>query len=115
MRRENDQTTYLFVAGAVAIVAIVALVLNGSLSPGGAATFGKESTDGYQEVCADDDPANDFDLAGTATLGPYAYEDYCQDGVLTQYYCEGGKNVGTTRPYLCPNGCRNGACLAALS
>ena len=110
MSRENKHITYLALGGMVAIVAIVALVLNGGLSANGAATFGKMSSDTYNEVCVDDDAANDFNVAGTVGLGPYNYEDYCQDDMLTQYYCKTGKNLGATRPFKCPKGCLNGAC-----
>lgn len=109
--RRDDQHTYLFVGGVVAIVAIVALVLNSTGSLSGAPTFGKYTADNYQDLCTDDDPGNDFYLAGTVSLGPYVYEDYCQDGMLTQYYCDGGDNVDATRAFECPNGCWKGKCL----
>lgn len=111
MKRNDQYAPYLFMGGIVAIVAIVALVLNGSASLEGAAFYGKMDADSYQEVCIDDDPANDFDLAGTVSLGPYVYEDYCQDGLLTQYYCAGDDNVDATRSFECPNGCWKGRCL----
>lgn len=111
MKKRNDQhTPYLFVGGMVAIVAIVALVLNGSMGAEGAATFGKKQADAFEDICVDDDPLNDFSRAGTVNLGPYSYEDYCQDDMLTQYYCKTGKNLEATRPFKCPNGCLNGIC-----
>lgn len=112
MKKRDDQTTYLFVAGVVAIVAVVALVLSGSGNLNGAAYYGKyDNPGGFQNLCTDDDPENDFYLAGTVSLGPYVYEDYCQDGMLTQYFCENDDNVDATRYYECPNGCWKGKCL----
>ena len=110
-KKESQSTSYLFIAGVVAIVAIVALVLNGSESLGGAATFGKGAAETYQESCVDDDPENDFFVAGTATFGPYLYEDYCLEDQLTQYYCGTGRTVKATRQIECEKGCRAGVCL----
>ena len=110
--KRDNQTTYLFVGGVVAIVAIVALVLNSSGGLQGAASYGQMDSSTYNDICVDDDAANDFYTAGTVSLGPYNYEDYCQDDMLTQYYCKSSDNVDATRAFECPNGCWKGKCLA---
>jgi hypothetical protein len=109
--RKDNQQTYLLIAGAVAIAVIVALVLNGSGNPGGALLYGEKVPGAAQTQCVDDDPGNDFFLAGTVRQGVYLYEDHCDEEYLHQQFCKTGRHVSHTRPYKCPNGCLNGACL----
>jgi hypothetical protein len=110
MKKRNDQQTYLFIAGVVAIVAIVALVFNNAGSLEGAPVF--EETEDYQKLCTDDDPQNDFYKAGTILFAKKSYADRCDGDFLVQYHCKTGTNVRPLRAYECPNGCSEGACLS---
>jgi len=93
----------------VAIVAASALH-NGVNLEGAVPSFTK-SLD-YQGYCSDDDPKDDFYVAGTVQMGNKLYTDSClDDDTLIQHYCSSGKNVKNRRAYICPNGCLNGACL----
>ncbi len=105
MKKGNANHSYLFMAGVVAIVAIVALVLNG-----GGSLQGAVSSEG--KLCTDDDPEDDFYLKGTVNSWNKVYEDYClSDKDLIQHFCQTGRDVKTRRAYSCPEGCLNGACL----
>lgn len=111
MRKENHQH-HLVIAGVVAIVAIVALVLNSAGSLEGAAFYGQKVYEQAEDFCTDDDPQNDFYKAGKVRYGIYLYEDHCEDKEVHQHFCANGQNVKHTRSYECPNGCLNGACLS---
>lgn len=109
MRKGNDYAPYLFMAGIVAMVGVVALVLNGSLA--GAPVY-EVKTEDYQELCVDDDPENDYYQLGKTKFGRIEYLDYCLgDSHVVQYHCASTQTARSTAPYECPNGCHNGYCL----
>lgn len=108
--RRGDRTTYFFIFGIVAIVVMGALVFKGNTSIVGAPVF--EIQEEFQKTCTDDDPQNDFYEAGTVKFGHKVYDDYCSGEFVIQHHCKTGANVRPLRPYECPNGCLNGACLA---
>ena len=96
------------ILGIVAVVAIVTLAFSSGIV--GAPVY-KQQIAQDQFPCIEDDVGNDYDIAGTATVGKIQYEDYCQGDQLTQYYCATSNTIGQTHKYLCPNGCSLGACL----
>jgi len=102
---------FMVIVSLVAIVAIVTLVLQGNSTIEGATFFEKEDLEPFQDKCIDDDPENDFYVAGTTKLGVNTYIDHCEDNDLHQHYCKNGRDVKHTRHYPCPNGCNNGVCL----
>lgn len=110
MERRNDRAVSLLVTGFVAVVAIVALVLNDTRDLSGALSYAEDSDD-YQMYCTDSDPANYFDIAGTVRLRDKVYEDHCEEDYLVQQYCRSWKHVSHTRPLKCENGCSEGVCL----
>ena len=113
MKKGRDQyTQYLFMAGLVAMVAIVALVLSNNGSLEGAASFGEKQMNTFQDVCEDDDPDNDKNVFGTVYLGNKVFQDYCQGDQVVQRECTTGKNVGRLRPVDCDSGytCKFGVC-----
>ena len=99
----------LTIVSVVAIVAIVALFLWSGGVEG--ATIGETFVDEEQVPCVDDEPLNDFDIAGTLRHGKILYEDYCMDGVLYQHHCPTSNTVRLLTGYECPNGGLNGACV----
>ena len=102
--RKDDNMPYLLIAGIVAMVGIVALVLHGGVSLQGAATT--------SDLCTDNDVGDDIYKPGVVTIGNQVYEDYCVDDKdLIQQYCHTGRDVSSRRIFTCPNGCLNGACL----
>lgn len=102
---------YPLLAGVVAILAVVALVLNATGSLEGAAFFGeKTSPYEFNEFCVDDDPGNEFHKAGIVKYGVYSYIDHCDEDQLHQHYCATSQNVKHAKHYTCPNGCANGVC-----
>lgn len=106
-RKETQLTLYLLILALAAIVAIVA-VSNTNLNGADIARSLE-----YQGYCSDDDPQDDFYIVGTAQMGNRLYTDSCLDkDTLVQHYCSSGRNVKTRRLYECPNGCKDGACLA---
>ena len=101
--------------GAVAVVAVVALVLN-STNTGlqGAALSYKETlpNNQYQEYCTDQEPKNDYYVEGTVTFKNQKIHDYCYgDKLLYQFQCDTSNTLGPLGPFECPNGCSNGACI----
>jgi hypothetical protein len=75
-------------------------------------------------TCTDSDGGINYNVKGT-TIGTYepnptvkSSSDYClnpspeNDNNLLEFYCKGGSNF-TGAYYKCPNGCKDGACLAA--
>ena len=110
-KRTNDFAPYLFMAGIVAIVAVVGVLLNGSMSLQGAPVY-QVKTGEYQGSCTDNDPGNDYYTLGKTTFGPYEYLDYCLDDTsVVQFQCSSSQDVSPTVPYECPYGCHNGYCL----
>jgi len=114
-RERRDDHNYLFMMGAVAVVAVVALVLN-SMNAGleGAALTYREQIPNkdFQNFCTDEEKNNDYYVAGTVTFKNQKFHDYCYTGdLLYQFQCDSSNTVGTLGPYECPNGCKNGACL----
>lgn len=113
-RERKDNHNYLFMMGAVAVVAVVALVLN-SMSAGleGAVPTYKEvlPNEEYQAFCTDEEPDNNYYVEGTVTFKNKKFHDYCYDDLLFQFQCDTSNTVDATRPYECQNGCKNGACL----
>jgi hypothetical protein len=108
-KKLDDYSPYLFMAGIVAIVGIVAFVLTGSLS--GAPVYENKVED-YQELCTDNDPDNDYYKLGKTTHGRVEYLDYCLgDTHVVQFRCATTQDVSPTAPYECPNGCYKGYCL----
>lgn len=105
----DDYTPYLFMAGIVAMVGVVALVLNGSLA--GAPVYEVKTGD-YQDLCVDNDPDNDYYKLGKTTFGRIEYLDYCLgDTHVVQYRCASSQEISPTTPYECENGCHKGYCL----
>ncbi|MBU0767332.1 hypothetical protein KKF55_06190 [Patescibacteria group bacterium] len=65
-------------------------------------------------VCTDTDGGKDFTVAGRAYIGGAGQNDICKAGNIGYNLIEGYCNdSGQPRgmPYLCPNGCENGACI----
>lgn len=108
--RTNQYFPYLFILGVVGIVAIVGLLISEGLS--GALIY-KIVLQENQFPCTDDEPTNDFDKIGTVTHGRVQYVDHCVNNRLYQYACATSNTVRLTGGYECPNGCLDGACLAA--
>lgn len=112
--RKRQTAPYLYIAGLIIIVAVVAVsVLNNYSNLEGAVPSTAKALK-YQSYCADDDPKDDFYVAGTVQMGTNLYADGCSKDTLFQHYCSSGRNVKTRRAYTCPNGCLNGACLRLL-
>ena len=68
--------------------------------------------------CADSDGGKSYYTIGTITEGRngqiYNYTDYCYPGgsILAEYYCaDQRENFGVSEDFVCPNGCRDGACI----
>lgn len=101
---------YLVIVGVVAVIGTVIMLLyqGGDLS--GAPIY-EEIVDQYDNLCSDDDEANNYFVVGSAKLGRIRYHDHCRGDKLYQYECPISTVVRQTRPYTCPNGCINGACL----
>ncbi len=112
MKNANDHAPYLFIGGVVAIVVMVVLALNDAGSLEGAAFFREKVTGPADYHCTDDDPGNDFYMAGEVRYGSYIYPDHCEDDDLHQFYCSRNKPTHT-RHYPCPNGCKDGACISS--
>lgn len=110
---KREQLPYLVVIAValVAIVAIVALVFYGNGSIEGAPIY-KVQMDEYVRECIDDDPTNDWDVAGTVKYGTIDYLDHCRDNELYQYYCATSNIIRLTRSFECPNGCEYGVCIS---
>lgn len=102
--------------GVVAVVAVVALVLNsmGSGLEGAALTYKEEiPNEDFQNFCTDEEPLNDYYKAGTVIFKNKKYHDYCYtEDILYQFQCDTSNTVGTLGPYECPNGCKLGKCLS---
>jgi hypothetical protein len=109
VKRRDDYATYLFLAGMVALVAAVGLLVN-TEGISGALSVSQESDD-YQKYCTDSDPANYFNVQGVVKLRDEVYKDHCDGKYLHQQFCRSRKHVSHTRPLLCENGCSNGVCL----
>ncbi|MBN2459771.1 PKD domain-containing protein [Candidatus Woesearchaeota archaeon] len=63
-------------------------------------------------TCSDTDGGKDYYLKGTATDYRGSKADFCIEGttnVLVEYSCVGSQWTG--EQYICPNGCRDGACI----
>jgi len=69
--------------------------------------------------CFDSDNGDVFikgNVSGYSSNGSYGiFYDYCQDNYtvreqMCQPFERGGKNILSTEPYVCLNGCENGAC-----
>lgn len=101
---------YFFLVAIVAIVAISALFFYSNGRIEGAPVY-KIQIEETQFPCVDDDPSNDYFVAGMTSFGKLEYLDSCRDGYLYQYQCATSNTAALTRPYLCPNGCLNGVCL----
>ena len=110
MKGRDEQLTYLSMAGVVAIVAVVALVLNSTGSLSGALSYAEDSNVS-QARCSDTDPANYFEVAGTVRLRDKIYQDHCEGDYLVQQYCRSWTQVSHTRPLKCPKGCSEGICI----
>ena len=107
-QKNNHNLQLLSIISVIAIIAIVVLVFSkGGFQ--GAVAF--NTTTEYQSYCSDNDVADDFYVAGTVHLGNKLYPDLCYGDVLIQNYCF-ARNVKSRRPYKCPKGCVDGACIA---
>ncbi len=116
MKSKKDFASYLVAGGVLAVLALIALVLGGKVGGvDGAVPTYMEQVGEEQVICSDDDPANDFYLAGSARLGRIRYHDYCLNNgefqYLYQYACNSNNDVEVTAGFRCPNGCSEGACL----
>jgi len=70
--------------------------------------------------CTDSDGGENYFEAGTtiSQSQDVVYTDRCfsthelkPNKWLKEYYCTAGRNQISSRTYLCPNGCQDGACL----
>ncbi len=58
--------------------------------------------------CEDSDNGLDYGTAGTVEFDGTTFEDYCSDGTLVEYYCDGG--IVKMDDKVCEHGCSDGAC-----
>lgn len=59
--------------------------------------------------CVDSDGGLNYFTKGTVTEGPTDYDDECDSGTVTEYFC--GETAVGIKEYDCPNGCNNEACI----
>ncbi|MDD5221235.1 MAG: hypothetical protein PHV47_01360, partial [Candidatus Pacebacteria bacterium] len=67
--------------------------------------------------CTDSDGGKDYYVKGTVKINNTSYIDYCSGSVLLEYSCPSQQDSSTgiysavnVDPYVCVNGCENGAC-----
>lgn len=64
-----------------------------------------------QQICIDSDGGKDYYLKGhTIYNNEYKTDDICYGNYLHESYCK--DNSSSQEIYLCPNGCKDGACIA---
>jgi len=61
-------------------------------------------------ICTDTDGGIEYDIQGIVTRNGEEFADYCEIGVLTEYYCKEDGIVGS-EDYICPAGCQDGVCI----
>jgi hypothetical protein len=69
--------------------------------------------------CEDSDKGENYYVYGTCIDNQNSYQDYCQDGTLTEYYCS-TQSIGYPAlcngiTYECEFGCESGACEGGIS
>lgn len=66
----------------------------------------------YPQTCSDSDSGINYYTKGTTIDRNESKTDFCSGTqLLTEYYCASSNNISVIEaPYLCANGCTNGAC-----
>ncbi len=58
--------------------------------------------------CEDSDGGKNYFVAGSATTSSETFDDSCDSGTLTEWWCNG--DDAETVTYICPKGCTGNAC-----
>lgn len=67
-------------------------------------------------ICSDSDGGLVYGIKGTTSKGSLSYTDYCGVGNnLFENYCDASGNLQTNYLYVCPDVCKDGACVKSTN